>query len=80
MSFSELLEMANESTIHIRNSKFLLTGVYNFLNSLSPPIMNEVFQTNDCLYGLRNRRIPVSKHKSTIKYGINAITFKGPQI
>ena len=47
-SFSELLEMTNESTIHIRNSKFLLTDVYKFLNGLSPPIMNEVFQTNDC--------------------------------
>ena len=27
-SFSELLEMANESTIHIRNLKFLLTEVF----------------------------------------------------
>ena len=35
-SFSELLEMANESTIHIRNLKFLLTEVYKFLNGLSP--------------------------------------------
>ena len=47
-SFSELLEIANESTIHIRNLKFLLTEVYKFLNGLSPPIMNELFQTNDC--------------------------------
>ena len=36
-SFSELLKMANESTIHIRNLKFLLTEVYKFLNGLSPP-------------------------------------------
>ena len=35
-SFSELLEMANESTIHIRNLKCLLTEVYKFLNGLSP--------------------------------------------
>ena len=42
-SFSEFLKMANESTIHIRNLKFLLTEVYKFLNGLSPPIMNEVF-------------------------------------
>ena len=31
-SFSELLEMANENTIHIRNLKFFLTEVYKFLN------------------------------------------------
>ena len=52
LSFSELLEMANESTIHIRNLKnlkFLFTEVYKFLNGLPPPIMNEVFQANDCL-------------------------------
>ena len=42
--------------------------------------MNEVFQTNDCPYDLRNPRILASKHKSTIKYGINTIAFKGHQI
>ena len=73
-SFSELFEMANESTIHIRNLKYLLTAVYKFLNGLSPPIMNEVFQTNDCPFDLRNPRIVASKHKSAIKYGINSIT------
>ena len=82
-SFSELLEMANESTIHIRSSKFLFTEVYKFLNGLSPPIMNQMFQKNDCPHDLRNSRILVSKHKSTIKsikYGINSIAFKCPQI
>ena len=42
--------------------------------------MNKVFQINDFPYGLRNPRILESKHKSTIKYGINTIAFKGPQI
>ena len=42
--------------------------------------MNEVFQTNDCPYDLRNPRILASKHKSTIKYGINTIAFRGSQI
>ena len=72
--------MTNESTIHIRNLKFLLNEVYKFLNGLSPPIMNEVFQTKDCPYDLRNPRILSSKHKSTIKYGINTIVFRVPQI
>ena len=72
--------MANESTIHIRNLKFLLTEVYKFLNGLSPPIMNKVFQTNDCPCNLRNPGILASKHKSTIKYGINTIAFRGLQI
>ena len=78
-SLSELFEKANESTIHSRNLKFLLIEVYKFLNCLSPPIMNKVFQT-DCPYDLRNPRMLTSKHKSTIKYGINTIASKGPQI
>ena len=42
--------------------------------------MNETFQTNDCPYDLRNPIILTSKHKSTIKYGINIIAFRGSQI
>ena len=72
--------MDNENTISIRNLKFLLTEVYKFLNGLSPPIMNEVFQTHDCPQDLRNPRILAFKHKSTIKYGVNTTSFKGPQI
>ena len=79
LKFSELLEMANENKIHIRNFKFFLTDVCKFLNGLSPPIMSEVFQANDCSYDLRNPRILGSKHNSTIKYGINTIVFKGLQ-
>ena len=42
--------------------------------------MNEVFQINDCPYDVRNTRILASNHKSTIKYGIDTIAFKIPQI
>ena len=78
--FSELLEMANGTTIHIRNLKFLLTEVYKFLNGLSPSTVNEVFQASDCPEDLRNRWILASKNKSTIKNGINRNPFKGPPI
>ena len=69
-SFFEHLKIATESTLHIRNFKFLLTEVYKFLNGLFSPILNEVFQTNDCSCDLRNPIILASKHKSTIKYEI----------
>ena len=42
--------------------------------------MSEVFQANDYPFNSKNSRILASKHKSTIKYGINTIAFKGPQI
>ena len=40
--------MANESAIRIRNLKLFLTEVCKLLNDISPPIMTEVFETNDC--------------------------------
>ena len=39
-----------------------------------------MFQTNNCPYDLRNQIILAPKHKSTIKYSINTIAFKGPEI
>ena len=72
--------MTNETTIHIPNLKFLVTEIYKFLNGLSPPIMNEVFQINECPYNLRNPRTLASKHKSTVRYGLGTIAFKVPQI
>ena len=38
--------------------------------------MNEVFQTNDCPYDLRNPTIIASKHKSTIKYRIKQLPLR----
>ena len=42
--------------------------------------MNEVFQANDFTYDLIKPRILAPKHKSTMKYGINRITYKGSPI
>ena len=42
-SFSELLEKCNESTIHIKNKKVLLTERYDLLKNLSIPILNNIF-------------------------------------
>ena len=42
--------------------------------------MNELFQTNDYPYDLRNPRILTTKYKSTLECGIDIIVFKGPQI
>ena len=72
--------MTNETTIHICNLKLIVTEIYKFLNGLSPTIMNEVFQINECPYNLRNPRTLALKHKSTVTYGLATIAFKVPQI
>ena len=60
-SFPELLEMSNESTVHIRNIKVLMTEIYKFLNDLSPPIMSDIFEKHEDYYSLRNPRSLASK-------------------
>ena len=66
--------MANKSTTHIRNLKFLLTEVCLHKQ------WTKLFQTIDCSYALRNPRMLACKHKSTLKYAIKKFTFKAPQI
>ena len=79
-SFSELLEISNESPIHMRNIKVLMTEIYKFLNDLSPPIMNDIFQKQESYYSLRNPRPLISKRKYSTTYGLDSISFRGPQI
>ena len=42
--------------------------------------MNDIFQKQENYYSLRNPRSLVSKRKFTTTYGINTISFRGPQI
>ena len=57
-----------------------MTEIYKFLNDLSPPIINNIFQNQENCYSLRKLRPLVSKRKFTTTYGIDAISFRGPQI
>ena len=47
--------MPNESTIHIKNIKVLMTEIYKFLNDLSSPII-DIFQKQENHYFLKNPR------------------------
>ena len=79
-SFNEILEKANENTIHIKNTHILMREIYKFLNGLSPPIMSKIFKRKNCPYSLRNPRPLITNCKSTVKYDIDSIVYKGPQI
>ena len=70
--FNELLEMANEKTIHTKNIQILMTDIHKFLNGLAPP-MSEAFNKKDCPYSIRNPRSLITNCKSTVKYGIDSI-------
>ena len=72
--------MSNESAIFIKNVKVLMTEIYKFLNDISPPIMNDIFLKQENYYSPRNPKSLVSKRKFTATYGIDTISFRGPQI
>ena len=44
LSFSDLVTLLNEKTIHQRYINFLMTEVFKHLNGLSPNLMNEAFR------------------------------------
>ena len=43
-SFSDLVTLLNEQTIHQRCINFLMTEFFKYLNGLSPDLLNEVFR------------------------------------
>ena len=50
--------MSNESTIHIKNIKVLMTEIDTFLNDLSPQIMNKIFQKKGRLLLSKKTKFP----------------------
>ena len=47
--FERLLENANEKSVHQKCIEFLLTEVYEYLNGLSPDIINIIFKLKKIL-------------------------------
>ena len=52
-SFHNIFEMTNEKTIH-KKVKLTGKGHHKFLHSLSPPIMNNIFEVRVNINNLKN--------------------------
>ena len=53
-----------------------MTEIYEFLDYLLPPTMNDIFQKQGNYYSLRNLKSLGYKRKFTNTYGIDTITSK----
>ena len=53
-NFRVLLEKQKEFLIHQINLQVLMTGIYETLNDIAPPIMKSLFQFYINQYNLRN--------------------------
>ena len=76
-SFSDLLAVDHGASIHIRNLRFLLVEIFKSLNLLNPEFMWDVFKVKDSPYNLRSGtslKLPCS---NTVRYGTNALLFRG---
>ena len=53
-SYSELLIIKKEHTIHQQNINVLMKEIYKFENNLSPPLIDDMFQVRKINYNLRH--------------------------
>ena len=79
-TYDQLLLISNESTIHKKNLNFLAIEIFKCMNDLSPPIMEDIFKLRNKPYNLRNWQELETLAKKTILYGIESLSYRGPQL
>ena len=79
-SFDDLLRESNNVRVHTKNLQTLMLEIYKCTNGLSPPIMNGIFNLRNNPFNLRNYRELKCQNINTVRYGLNTISYKGPQL
>ena len=77
----ELLEKDSSFSIHYRNIQTLTIEIFEFLNGLSPQIMNDVFQVKSpAPYYLRDKNELFSRNSKTVACGTESVLFMSAKI
>ena len=80
-SFCELLEKDELFSVHHKNIQSLAIEIYQFINNLSPFIMNNIFKVNPTVpYDLRKRNVLQTRNLSSVRYGTEMISHIAPKI
>ena len=79
-SYSDILDLHGEKSIHQYNIQYLMIEVYKFLNGLSPPIMEQIFNIRENTYNVRNFRTFSTRNVKTHIYGTETVTYKSSQL
>ena len=79
-SFEQLLELSGSIKIPHRNLQLLAIEIFKALNSLSSPLMSDLFQVKDIRYNLRKGKTLISNNIKTTSYGIDSISYLAPKI
>ena len=76
----ELLTKDNSVKVYDRNLQVLVTEMFKVKISVSPVIMNEIFQIRNCNYKTRNFSEFQSECVKTVHYGTETVSFLGPKL
>ena len=79
-TFHELLLKDKSVTVHTRNLQVLVTEMFKNKLGISSVITNDIFQSGECSYNLRNKREYKSHCVKTVHYGTEGISFLGPKL
>ena len=79
-SYDDLLEMAGTSTIIIQRLRLMTLTVFESLNSLNPPCLNDIF-TKKCMpYSLRDSSIIEQPKRRTTTFGLRSFSYAGAKL
>ena len=71
----------NPFSTHERNFQSLAIKIYNFLNNLSPSILNNIFHINiSNSYNLGNHKEHYSKNPEIVRYVTETVSYIAPKI
>ena len=79
-TFEELLQRRGEHTIHTKNLQTLLLEVYKCLTSKNPSSLWDLFERRPTNYNLRKKDLVQLPSTKTIRYGLNALRFRGSMV
>ena len=79
-NFEDLLKSNNEITVHQRNLKVLMTEVFEIINGLSRPIMDNFVIFRQNTHNIRNFEIISNENKKTVSYGQETIKLRTPSL
>ena len=79
-TFQELLDKDKPVSVHHKNIQVLTTEIYETVNGLAPKFMNSIFEIKDIEYNLKNKINFKSCRITSVRCGIDCLTFLGPKI